>query len=402
MFEDKFSIRTKTMKRSAIRELLKLVLNPEIISFAGGMPDPSLFPIKLLGDAVKSVLEREGKRAVQYGPTEGHQGLKEELIKRLETRRNIKINENEILITTASQQGLDLVSKIFIDPEDIVIVGLPTYLGGLGAFHSYRARFIGIPLDDNGMRVDLVEEKLRVLRRGQHRVKFIYVIPDFQNPAGVTLSIERRKKIIALAEKYNILILEDTPYRELRYRGESIPSLFALAPRDRVVSLYTFSKVLFPGLRLGYILGDKEIINQLVIAKQSTDLCTPPFTQAILCEILKRDVIDEHIKKLVVRYRDKRECMLNSLDKYMPELPDLSWTKPDGGLFLWVTLPNYMNTEKLFSKALEKKVAYVAGSYFYYNDSGKNTLRLNFSYPTLKLIIKGIQRLGGLIKEEAE
>ncbi|HID93089.1 MAG TPA: PLP-dependent aminotransferase family protein [bacterium (Candidatus Stahlbacteria)] len=400
MFEDKLSVRAKTMKRSVIRELLKLVTEPDIISFGGGMPDPSLFPTQLVADIAQEVLEKEGKKVLQYGPTEGDKEFKQQLAKRYEKMEGIKLTEENILITTASQQGLDLVSKIFIDPGDIVIVGLPTYLGGLAAFNSYGARLIGIPLDDNGMQVDIIKERLKELRRAQRRVKFIYVVPDFQNPSGVTMSIERRKRLIEIAEAYDILIFEDTPYRDLRYSGESIPSFFSLAPRGRVVSIFTFSKILFPGMRLGYIFGSKEIIDKLVIAKQATDLCSPTFTQAIVREIMKKDLLDGHIQKLIVRYRDKRECMLAALERYMPNVDGLSWTRPDGGLFLWLKLPEYMDADKLLPRALKRKVAYIVGSAFYCDGSGKHTMRLNFSYPTFELIEKGIKRLGELIREE--
>jgi len=400
MFEDKLSVRARTMKKSVIRELLKLVAEPGIISFGGGMPDPSLFPTKLVADIAKEVLEKEGKKVLQYGPTEGDKEFKQQLVKRYGRMEGINLTEENILITTASQQGLDLVSKIFIDPEDIVIVGLPTYLGGLAAFNSYGARLIGVPLDNDGMQVDIIKEHLKKLRRAQKRVKFIYVVPDFQNPSGVTMSIERRKKLIEIAETYDILIFEDTPYRELRYRGENISSFFLLAHRGRVVSIFTFSKILFPGMRIGYIFGNKEIIDKLVIAKQGTDLCSPAFTQAIVREIMKKDLLDGHIQKLIVRYRDKRECMLAALERYMPHVDDLTWTRPDGGLFLWLKLPEYMDADKLLQRALKKKVAYIVGSAFYCDDSGKNTIRLNFSFPTFELIEKGIKRLGELVKEE--
>lgn len=398
--EERLSVRALTMKKSVIRELLKLVNKPNVISFGGGMPDPNLFPLELVADATKTVLEREGKRALQYGPTEGHPEFVQELIRWVKAKENIDVSEQEILVTTASQQGLDLVSKIFIDPKDMIVVGLPTYIGGLSAFNCYGARFIGIPVDENGMQVELIEDKLKVLRRGQRRVKFIYVVPDFQNPTGITMPLERRKKLIKIAEKYDILILEDSPYRGLRYRGNPVPTFFSLAPRGRVISLYTFSKILFPGMRLGYVLGDKKVIDKLITAKQGTDLCSPIFTQAIVYEIMRRDVLNAHIDKLVVRYRDKRECMLAALERYMPPLQEISWTKPDGGLFLWVTLPKYMSTDKLLPKALKKNVAYIQGSAFHFDGSGTNTMRLNFSLPTLELIEKGLQKLAELVKEE--
>jgi len=399
----RFSKRANEIKRSPIRELLKLITKPEIISFAGGIPDPTLFPAYLIEEATKTILRREPEKVLQYGPTEGDVKLKGELINRLKRKEGIKIDEDEILITTASQQALDLVGKILIDSGDTVIVELPSYLGGLGAFHSYRAEFIGIPLDDDGIKVDILEEKLKNLKEEQKKkIKFIYVIPDFHNPAGVTLSLERRKKLIKIAEQHDLLIVEDTPYHELRYLRETIPTIFSIAPRGRVLLLYTFSKIFCPGMRLGYILGDERVIDRLVVAKQSTDLCTPPFTQGILYEMLKGGVLDEHIKKLISVYREKRECMLNTLNKYMLplNLPDLKWTRPDGGLFLWMTLPEYMNTDRMLPSALEKNVAYVTGSAFYYDGSGKNTMRLNFSYPTMDEIDEGIYRLSLVIAEE--
>ncbi len=403
MYEDKFSIRAQTMKKSVIRELLRYVTRPEIISLGGGMPDPALFPIDVVQDVTRSVLEKNGKRALQYGPTGGDEKLKKELIKRFKKIEDLDININEILPTTASQQGLDLVSKIFIDPGDIVIVGLPTYLGGLSAFNAYGAKLMGIPLDTDGMRVDLIEDKLKVLRRGQKRVKFIYVIPDFQNPTGMTMSLERRKKLISIAERYDVLILEDSPYRELRYEGTNPPMFFSLAPKGVVVSLFTFSKTLFPGMRVGYIIGHKEMIDKLITAKQGADLCSPTFTQAIVAEILARGFLDEHIEKLVVRYRDKRDCMLAALERHVDDFSGAYWTKPEGGLFFWLNLPKYMDADKLFPKAIEKKnIAYIVGSAFHCDGSGKNTMRLNFSYPTLELIGEGIKRLGSLVKEEVK
>ncbi|MCK4328655.1 PLP-dependent aminotransferase family protein [candidate division WOR-3 bacterium] len=395
--DDKLSLRAKAMKCSEIRELLKLVANPDIISFAGGMPDPRLFPSKMIADITSEVLEKEPERALQYGPTEGDSQLR----KKLAEWDGVDIDN--ILITTASQQGLDLVSKILIDPGDTIIVGYPTYLGGLQAFNCYDPEFIGVPLDDNGMRVDILEDKLVKLSRDKKLPKFIYIVPDFQNPKGVTMPPDRRKRVLELAIKYDLLILSDTPYRPLRYSGEPCPNFFHLeGGMERVITLFTFSKILCPGFRLGYIIGPAAIINKLVIAKQGTDLCTPSFNQAIVREIIKKNKLKEHIKTLVSAYREKRDRMLNGLEKYMPKIEGLQWTIPDGGLFLWVTLPEKMDANIMFNKAVKNKIAYVVGSAFYYDGGCRNTMRLNFSFPTLEEIDEGMKRLGMVVGEEAK
>lgn len=397
MLEDKFSVRIKAMKHSEIRELLKLVANPEMISFAGGMPDPKLFPSKMIAEITSEVLEKEGERALQYGPTEGDTELRKELAEW------DKVDIDNVLITTASQQGLDLVGKIFIDSGDTIIVGYPTYLGGLQAFKPYAPRFIGIPLDDDGMRVDLLEDTLKKLSREGEIPKFVYIVPDFQNPKGVTMPSDRRKKVLELAETYDLLILADTPYRPLRYSGEPYPNFFHIDNgMERVITLFSFSKILCPGFRLGYIVAPPAIVDKLVIAKQGADLCTPSFTQAIVKEIIKQGRLDEHIKKLVSVYREKRDRMLFVLDKYMSKIDGLRWTRPDGGLFLWMTLPEGMDANTMFDKAVENKVAYVVGSAFHYDGGCKNTMRLNFSYPTMEEIDEGIRRLARVIEEEAK
>ncbi len=401
MIEQRLARRMKSMRRSVIRELLKLVNRPEIISFGGGMPDPTLFPVNTVRIAAEKVLEKYGKKVLQYSPTEGHEGLRQEIANWLKKREGVELTPEEILPTNASQQGLDLLAKIFLDPGDIILLSAPTYLGALSAFRQYEANLVSIPLDDNGMQVDLLEEKIKQLdKKGKlNRVKFIYLVPDFQNPSGVTLTLERRKRIIELACEYDLLIVEDTPYRDLRYSGEPVPCFMKLAPKGRVISLFTFSKILFPGLRVGYVVASPDIIDKFVVAKQATDLCSPAFNQAIVCEIMRMNVLSEHIKRLIIRYRDKRDAMLAALNRHMPA-EDVSWTKPEGGLFLWVRVPEYLDTTEMFNKALENNVAYIIGSAFYPDDSGKNTMRLNFSYPTLKLIEEGIRRLAQVVKDE--
>ncbi len=395
----RLSSNIKNMKRSVIRELLKLTSNPEIISFAGGLPAPDTFPLEEIADIAKQVILEHGKTALQYGSTEGFVPLKEELIKFLK-EDNINVNEKQIIITSASQQGLDIVGKIFIDPGDTVIVESPTYVGAISAFNSYKAKMVGIEMDDDGMKMDLLEEKLTELDKNGIRPKFIYVIPDFQNPGGVTLSLDRRKRLLDIASKFDLIIIEDSPYRAIRYRGETIPSLQSMDKEGRVVSLYTFSKILFPGMRLGWAVGPEEIIDKFVVAKQAMDLCTPPFNQAIVTEYLKRDKLKANIASTIEEYKEKNKLMLDKLDEYMPKDPNLRWTKPEGGLFLWLTCPEYVNTEEMFYDAIKENVAYVVGSAFYGENPKYNSLRLNFSYPTIEEIDEGVKRLSKVIKSK--
>jgi 2-aminoadipate transaminase len=392
-----YSTNARAMKKSVIRELLKLTRRPEIISFAGGLPDPNAFPTDQVSEIVADVLRRDGANALQYSPTEGDPNLKDELIAHHEREDGLQLKPENILVTVASQQGLDLTAKIFVNIGDPVIVGLPTYVGGLGAFRSYGAKMIGIPLDDEGMRMDRLEKKLEELKCKKQKPKFIYVVPDFQNPTGITMSETRRMKLIDLAHAYDVLIVEDSPYKELRYEGESQKSLFALDGTGQVVGLHTFSKILFPGMRLGWAIGDEAVIQKMVIAKQSVDLCTPAFTQAIVAEFASRGLLNKVIDQVKVIYREKRELMLSSLEEYMPDLPGLSWTRPQGGLFLWLRLPKNIDTERLFYEAVENDVAFVVGTAFYCDGGGKNAMRLNFSYPTKEHIVEGVKRLAHVI-----
>ncbi len=400
--EGLFSTNAKRMKKSVIRELLKLTRRPEIISFAGGLPDPEAFPIAEVIEIVEVVLKREGKTALQYSPTEGDPKLKDELIAYHERENGVKLTPDNIVVTVASQQALDLVGKCFIDIGDPVIVGRPTYIGGLSAFYNYGASMIGVSLDEGGMRMDLLDDELRKLRDAGQRPKFIYVIPDFQNPAGLTMGESRRLELIDLARRYDALILEDSPYRELRYAGESVKTIYALEGTGQVVGLHTFSKILFPGMRLGWVIGDEAVIQKLVIAKQATDLCTPAFTQAIVAEIMSRGLLTKVIERAKGIYSEKRAVMLDALDEYMPKMPGLEWTKPEGGLFLWVTLPESMNADELFYDAIEHNVAFVIGSAFDCTGLQKNTMRLNFSFPTKEEIVEGVKRLSGVIEAYAK
>lgn len=384
------------MKRSEIRELLKVTRRPEIISFAGGLPAPQTFPVKQLEEISCQLLREKGATALQYGPTEGEAPLREELAKWL-SHEKTSIKAENILITTGSQQGLDIVSKIFLDPNDIVVMELPTYIGGLQTFTSYRAKMVGVPQDNHGMRIDLLGTLLAKLARKGRKPKFIYVVPDFQNPSGVTMTLERRKALLQLAYKFEIPILEDSPYRDLRFAGQAVPAIYSLDTENQVIALGTFSKLLCPGLRLAWIIAPAEWMDRMIVAKQGMDLCSPSYTQLIVAEFLKRGYLKAQVESIRKLYAIKREAMLAALKKYMPR--GVKWTEPEGGLFLWVQLPKRMSATELFPKAIENKVAYVIGSAFHCNGKGFNTMRLNFSYPSEEQIDEGIRRLAKMIKE---
>jgi len=395
----KFSQRALGMQKSVIRELLKLTAKPEIISFAGGLPSPESFPIKELKVIIDEVMKNEPEVALQYSATEGDQVLVKELVKYGNKAGN-DIKEENLLVTTSSQQGLDLISKIFLDPGDKVIVELPSYVGGLGAFNSYQADMIGIPQDEDGMSAQILREKLQELDDSGEKPKFIYIVPDFQNPAGMTMTKERRMEILEIAYEYEVLILEDSPYRELRFEGEEVPTIYSLDDQGIVVLLGTFSKIFAPGFRIGWIYANHEIIEQLVIAKQSTDLCSPAFSQRIIGRFMEKGYLEKNIEKIKEMYGKKRDLIIKYFEKYLPE--EASWITPEGGLFLLVSIPEHLDTSELFDIALENNVAFVIGEAFHHNGSGKHTMRINFSYATEEQIEEGIKRLGKALKEFIE
>lgn len=400
--EKLFSKNAKNLKRSVIRELLKLTNKPEIISFAGGLPAPKTFPKNHLSEIVKEVINKDGDISLQYGATEGDELLKEEIIKLLNEDGIDNLEMKNVLPVTASQQALDMISKIFVNPNDPVILGMPSYVGAIGAFRRYRADMIGVPVDKDGMNMVKLEEKIKEINKEGKTLKFVYVIPDFQNPAGITISKEKREKLLELAYKYDFIIIEDSPYRNLRYTGDNVPTIYSLYDKGHTVGLYTFSKIFAPGFRLGWIIGPENIIEKLVVAKQAMDLCTPPFSQRIAGYYMKKGYLTERIAKNVEIYRERRKTMLESLEKYMPDRDDISWTKPEGGMFLWLTLPDFIDTEKMFYDAIDENVAYVIGNAFFVNDGGNNACRLNFSYCAPEKIKDGIERLAGVIEREIE
>jgi len=396
-FDKFFSQSSRLMKRSAIREILKLTQKPDMISFAGGLPSPESFPIEDVRKIAAEVLEEEGAAALQYGTTEGDSKLRKLLAER-HNGEGLDITPDNIMITSGSQQGLDLIGKIFIDPGDYVICGLPSYLGGLSAFTVYGAKMKGIPLDDDGMRPDLLEKAILNLKEKGQTVKFIYIIPDFQNPAGVTVPRARRLEIIRIADRYDLLIVEDSPYRDIRFEGHSQPLMYSLDTSGRVITLHTFSKTFAPGLRVAWVLGHPDLIDKIIIAKQAADLCSSAFLQKIAARYLEKGLLDINLKKTVAMYRDRRDYMINCFHEFMPE--GVKWTEPQGGLFLFVTLPPSMDAARLLERAIRKKVAFVCGSVFYCNNEGHNTMRINFSFSGPEQTCEGVRRLAEAIREE--
>ncbi|MCD6128101.1 PLP-dependent aminotransferase family protein [Candidatus Bipolaricaulota bacterium] len=393
-----FARRASKARRSVLRELLKLTEQPEIISFAGGLPDPDTFPRKILAELAADEILNNYKKSLQYTTTEGKRPLRAALIDWF-SQDGLHYEMDQVIITSASQQGLDLVAKTFIDPGDAVFVSLPTYLGAIQAFRALEAQLVGIPLLEDGMDLDHLEGAIARARKEGHRPKLIYVVPDFQNPSGITWSLEKRKGLLEIASREGLLVVEDMPYRKLRFSGEPVPPVAAL-DEERVIVLFTFSKVLAAGLRLGALAGPKELVEKVVTMKQATDLCTSALIQRIAARFMLEHDLSAHVRKLCEHYRLKRDAMLQALERYMPKAEGISWTRPEGGLFLWVRLPEQVDTERMLKRALEHKVAYVIGTPFFVDGSGKNTLRLCFSEATREEIEEGIRRLGKVVEEE--
>jgi 2-aminoadipate transaminase len=399
-WEYRYAHRTRQMSSSVIRELLKLTEQPDIISFGGGLPGPEVFPLKEFREACNYVIDHYGAQSLQYSPTEGYRPLRE-MIARHTARYSVPVTPENILITSGSQQALDFMARLFINRGDYIVVESPTYLGALQAWNAYGAQYIPVRTDENGMIVDELEAALRI------GPKFMYILPNFQNPSGVTLSLERRKKLIELADKYGVPIIEDDPYGQLRYEGVHIPSLVALDSQYRgydgggysgnVIYLSTFSKLLAPGLRLAWVIAPEQVIRKLVMTKQGADLHTASFNQYVAYEVAKGGFLDEHVKVIRSVYRERRNVMLEMMEEMFP--PEVHWTRPQGGMFLWGVLPEYMDSAEVLKVAIERKVAFVPGTAFHATGGGENTMRLNFSYPSPDTIREGVTRLGVTLKE---
>lgn len=382
------SANAKSMRRSAIRDLLKVAVKPEIISFGGGFPSPETFPIEELKKIMMDIMNEQGAAALQYASTEGDVSLRKEISK-LYNDEHLNIPIENILITTASQQAIDLLSRIFIDPGDVIVCGLPSYLGALQAFWSYQCHPYGLR-HNNGL-----EEAVNALVAAGKKPKFIYSIPDFQNPSGETMTVEERQYVVSVAEKYDLLIIEDSPYKQIRFEGESLPTMYSMCP-DRVVLLGTFSKTFVPGFRLGWVVAANNIIEKLIVAKQSADLCTPIFNQMVAARYLQSGMFNKNLEKIKSLYKHKKNIMIKAFEDYMPE--GVTWTNPQGGLFLFLNLPPQYDTRELFNLAIKENVAFVIGEAFHCDDSGKNTMRLNFSYASDDKIVEGVKRLAAAIQ----
>jgi len=375
---------------SAIREILKISSQPGVISFAGGLPAPELFPLEDLKEAMASAISKNGSACAQYSLSMGITPLRELLAHRA-TERGTKSEIENILITSGGQQGIELVARAFIEPNDYIMIEYPTYVGALQAFEYYRARYATVEMDDDGMLIDQVEEKLV-----KYKPKLIYTVSNFQNPTGITMSVPRRKKLIELAMKYNLPIIDDNPYSDIRFSGERLPTLKSIGG-DVVITISTFSKILAPGLRLGWMNGPTEIMSYFEKVKQCTDLHTNTLCQYMIYEYVVAGKLEPHIEKLKTDYKVKRDLMIKTMRETFPN--GIKWTEPEGGLFLWVELPTHMSAKDLLPKAVEMKVAYVHGQPFHPDGQGQNTLRLNFSNATHEGIVEGIKRLARLFKE---
>jgi len=394
-YEKLFSQRVVHLRSSVIRQLLAVSKQPGIISFAGGLPNPKAFPVEDIREIVNKLMDENGPNTLQYGTTQGLEEFREEIV-RFVGDVGIDASPQQVLITVGSQQALDITGKVFIDRGDVAIVGLPTYLGAINAFYAYGANMVGVPLDEHGMKVDVLEETIKKLKADGKRVKLIYTVPTFQNPAGVELSEERRKRMLELAMEHDILVVEDEPYSLLRFEGEPLKPLKHYDTEGYVVYLGTFSKILAPGFRLAYVIAPDSLSNKMEMAKQSMDLCTPPFTQHIAYHYIRNGYMKKHIPRIIEMYRRKRDIMLDAMDEHFPD--GCSWTRPRGGMFLWAELPKHISTVEMFDDAVKEKVAYVHGQAFHVDGGGTNAMRLNFTNASDDNIAEGIRRLAKVIK----
>jgi len=395
-----YSERAGKMRKSVIRELLKVAQDPEIISFAGGLPNPNSFPIDDLNTIIQTVMKNHGKNALQYGTTQGLTELRKSIAERAYKDGIEDITADNVIITNGSQQALDMVGKLFLNPGDTALVGLPTYLGGINAFKSYESNLTGIPLDKEGMRMDVLEETIKEMLSDDIIPKFIYVVPTFQNPAGVVMPEKRRKELIDLAHEYDLVIVEDDPYGKLSYDIDHVRPIKAFDDDGRVIYMSTFSKILSPGFRLAWTIASDELTRKMVICKQALDLCTNTFTQYIANEFTRQGSLDLHILKINEMYKPKRDQMISAIEQYFPE--GYTCNKPHGGMFAWVTLPEGIDTETMFLDAIKNKVAYVHGKAFHVDGGGERSMRLNFSYSSNDQIGEGIKRLATVIQNRLE
>ena len=391
-FTDKFSEDVGSFFRSPVREIFKRVDLNSIYSFAGGYPSAETFPLEEIRRTMSEVIDKYAGKAFQYGATQGVPELREAVAKRYD------VPVERVQITSSSQQGIDVCTRVLVNPGDVILTSNPSYLGALQSFRSYRADIRGIAHDtDIQLFENEYETVIRQVKAEGKKVKFLYMIPDFQNPSGESLTLEERKMLISLAQKHDFLIVEDSPYRELRYEGSHIPTMYSL-DQDRVIHLGSFSKIFAPGFRLGWAIAHPEILDKIYVCKQSLDLCPPIFDQYVAAEFLSSGRLDENLARSISLYKGKRDLLLSLLDEHMPD--GIRWTHPEGGLFLFLTMPEGFDAVKFYDKALDAGVAYVAGEFFHPDGSGKNTMRLNFSFMSPERIAEGVRLLADLLRNE--
>ena len=389
----KYAKRMNLFKKSELGEILKLIEKPDIISFAGGLPASELFPVEEMKKVAVKVLDENGEEALQYSGSQGYLPLRKHIANRMNAKSKTDVDAEDILVTSGSQQALDYAGNIFLDEGDVVLCESPSYLGALNAFKNYQPKVIEIPTDEEGM----ITEELEKILKENDRVKFIYVIPDFQNPTGITWSLERRVKFIEVINKYEIPVIEDNPYGELRYEGESLPALKSLDTKGLVIYLGTFSKIFCPGYRLGWTCASKEILRKFITCKENSDLQTSTIGQRELSQYIDDYDLDEHVEKIKATYKKRRDLMLSCMEKEFPE--GVSFTYPKGGLFTWVKIPEKLNAQELMEKCVENKVAYVPGGFFFPEGNKENYFRLNYSSCKEDKIVEGIKRLGEVLTE---
>lgn len=389
----RFAKRMEALNGSEIRELLKLIEKPEVISFAGGLPAPELFPIEEMKEISRIVLEESGTQALQYSTTEGFQPLREQIARRMNSKNKTNVTKDDILITNGSQQGLDFAGRVFLNEGDVVLCESPSYLGAINAFKSYGSKFIEVPTDKDGMIMEELEKILEVTEN----VKMIYVIPDFQNPTGITWTLERRKKFIEIISKYEIPVLEDNPYGELRFKGESLPSLKSMDKKGLVIFLGTFSKILCPGYRLGWTCASQNILKKFIFVKQVADLQASSISQIEVSKFIDLYNLDNHVKKINEVYARRRDLMLETMKEEF--LEGVEYTYPEGGLFIWVELPKHLDSRIIMKDCLANNVAYVPGWSFFPNGGTENCFRLNYSNMSDDRIVEGIKRIGLVLRK---
>jgi 2-aminoadipate transaminase len=394
-----FASRTKVMKSSAMRDLMSVTARPEVISLAGGLPDTSTFPPHTFAAVAQRIAAESCAKALQYGPTEGLEETKH-CIAEVMAAEQMRADPEDVIVTTGGQQVIDLVTKTLIDPGDVVIAEGPTYPGAVPVFSSYQADVVQIDVDSEGMRIDLLEETLETLDREGRRPKFVYTVPSFQNPAGVTMSLPRRKRLVEVAHQRELLVLEDNPYGLLRYEGEPNSTLLSLDGGVYVMYLGTFSKILSPGIRLGWVVAPPPVLEKINLGKQGADLCTSTLSQLMVQAYFEQGHWRDYVRSLTEIYRARRDTMLDALADHFP--PQAEWTRPGGGLFIWATLPDFIDTTDLLARALRDNVAFVPGEAAFLDGRGRNAMRLNFSGCGEEDIREGVRRIGEVVKEQVD